>query len=140
MYIRWVVRKHKNAVIADMTFHDAYLVESFRDEENNPRQRTICYLGNIRQIGDEFPLIERELFLLRADRILASVPEVTEREYPQVLAQLRQKVPGLTRDEVRTAFANNLNWYRQWWAQNGGAPSRDELLAMLDSGGDVAPM
>lgn len=140
MYIRWVVRKHKNAEIAAVTFHDAYLVESFRDDENNPRQRTICYLGNIRQIGDEFPMIERELFLLRADRILASVPEVTEREYPQVLAQLRQKVPALTCDEVRLAFANNLNWYRQWWVQNGGAPSRDELLAMLDGSGEIEPM
>ena len=68
------------------------------------------------------------------------MPEVTEREYPQVLAQLRQKVPALTCDEVRTAFANNLNWYRQWWAQNGGAPSRDELLAMIDGAGEVAPM
>jgi predicted MarR family transcription regulator len=59
MYVRWVVRKHKNASVADTSFHDAYLVESYRDENGNPRQRTICYLGNIRQIAGEFPAIER---------------------------------------------------------------------------------
>ena len=77
MYIRWIVRRHKNASTANVVFHDAYLVESFRDLRETPRQRMVCYLGNIRQIDDEFPAIERELFLLRAERILASTPGVS---------------------------------------------------------------
>ena len=96
VYIRWVVRKHKNASVADMTFHDAYLVESFRDEVGNPRQRTISYLGNIREIGDEFPTIERELFMLRAERILSSLPELNGDERNEVLDLLRQRVLPLS--------------------------------------------
>jgi hypothetical protein len=132
MYVRWVVRKHKNASVADMTFHDAYLVESYRDEEQGPRQRTICYLGNIRQIGDEFPVIEREIFLLRADRILSSLPEVPPEEREQVINLLRQKVPELTHAQVLEAFRGNLAWYFRWWAEHGGAPSHEDILSMIE--------
>lgn len=132
MFIRWVVRRHKNAQVADMTFHDAYLLESYRDERNNPRQRTICYLGNIRQIGDEFPTIERELFFLRAERILSSMPEISGPEREQVLMLLRQKVPPLSDGEVLEAFRNNLRWYYSWWREQGRTPSRDEILALLE--------
>lgn len=133
MYVRWVVRKHKNAATANVAFYDAYLVESYRDDRNNPRQRTICYLGNIRKIGDEFPTIERELFLLRAERILATTPEVPLDERAAVLEQLRQKAPALTPDEVRTAFHNNLRWYYHWWRDHGGAPTREELIRFIDT-------
>lgn len=133
MYVRWVVRKHKNADTANVTFHDAYLVESYRDGDNTPRQRTICYLGNIRQIDDEFPTIERELFLLRAERILASTPAVPADERAPIIAMLRAKVPALTEAEVAEAFRNNMRWYYQWWRSRGGKPSREELLRMLES-------
>ena len=133
MYIRWVVRKHKNASVADMTFHDAYLVESFRDEIGNPRQRTISYLGNIREIGDEFPTIERELFMLRADRILSSLPELNGDERNEVLDLLRQRVLPLSKREVELAFQANLRWYQSWWRSNGNPPSREELLAMIEN-------
>lgn len=133
MYVRWVVRKHKNEAVADVTFHDAYLVESYRDEQNNPRQRTICYLGNIRQIGETFPTIERELFFLRAERILASMPDLTLEDREQTLLLLRQKVPELTPEEVTLAFRNNLRWYYQWWRGRGGrAPTREDLLRLLE--------
>ncbi len=132
MYIRWIIRKHRNEAVADVTFHDAYLVESFRDAANMPRQRTICYLGNIRQIGDTFPTIERELFFLRAERILASQPELNGDEREQTLALLRQKIPPLTDAEVLIAFRNNLRWYRNWWRERGVALRREDLLAMLD--------
>lgn len=133
MYVRWVVRKHKNEAVADVTFHDAYLVESYRDEQNNPRQRTICYLGNIRQIGDTFPTIERELFFLRAERILVSTPDIGAAEREQILLLLRQKVPELTPEEVLLAFRANLRWYYQWWRERGAsAPARAELLRLLD--------
>jgi hypothetical protein len=133
MYIRWIVRKHKNASTANVVFHDAYLVESFRDLRETPRQRQICYLGNIRQINDEFPAIERELFLLRAERILASTPEIKPDEYEAILDMLRQKVPALTEAEVAIAFHNNLRWYHQWWRERGCTPTREELLALIDS-------
>ncbi|MBP1464810.1 hypothetical protein EYB53_003710 [Candidatus Chloroploca sp. M-50] len=131
MYVRWVVRRHKNATIADTSFYDAYLVASYRDERGVPRQRTICYLGNIRQIGDEFPMIERELFLLRAERILLSIEELGEVDREEALDALRQKVPPLTREEVMTAFVENLRWYRRWWEQNGGGPTDDELIKIV---------
>lgn len=131
MYVRWVVRRHKNATIADTSFYDAYLVASYRDERGVPRQRTICYLGNIRQIGDEFPMIERELFLLRAERILLSIEDLGEVDREEALDALRQKVPPLTREEVMTAFVENLRWYRRWWEQNGGGPTDDELIKIV---------
>ena len=136
MYIRWVVRKHKNSTTANVTFHDAYLVESYRDETNNPRQRILCYLGNIRQIGDQFPTIERELFLLRAERILASTPEVPADERALVADLLREKVPPLTEGEVREAFRNNLRWYYRWCRERGSALTREDLLRLIEDAGD----
>ncbi len=132
MYIRWVVRKHKNASTANVVFHDAYLVESYRDERNTPRQRMICYLGNIRQIDDEFPTIERELFLLRAERILASTPDLPPDEREPALQLLRQKFPELNEAQVEEAFRNNLRWYYGWWRERGRDLSRKELLELIE--------
>jgi hypothetical protein len=131
VFIRWIVRGHKNDDVADVTFHDAYLVESFRDDEGQPRQRTISYLGNIRQIGATFPGIERELFLLRAELILQSLPTLSDADRQDVLKQLQQKVPPLNADEVLEAFRGNLQWYFRWWAENGGAPSSEAVLEMI---------
>lgn len=141
MYVRWVIRRHKNAAIADAAFHDAYLVESYRDERGAPRQRTVCYLGNIRQIGASFPTIERELFLLRAERILESIAELSPPDREEAMATLRLKVPPLTRDEVLLAFSENLRWYRRWWEQHGNIPNDDELLAIIrDARGQIGPV
>lgn len=131
MFIRWIVRGHKNDSIADVTFHDAYLVESYRDDDGQPRQRTVSYLGNIRQIGEKFPGIERELFLLRAELILDSIPEVSDADQQDILKQLQQKVPPLEADEVILAFRGNLQWYFRWWSENGGTPSAQEILQMI---------
>lgn len=141
MYVRWVIRRHKNAAIADTSFFDAYLVESFRDQKGAPRQRTVCYLGNIRQIGGQFPTIEREIFLLRAERILDTVGELTEGDRMEAMRALRQKVPPLNRDEVIWAFTENLRWYRLWWEQHGGGPSDEELLKIVQTArGRVGPI
>ncbi|NJN15748.1 MAG: hypothetical protein HC822_05415 [Oscillochloris sp.] len=141
MYVRWVVRHHKNAAIADTSFYDAYLVESYRDERGAPRQRTICYLGNIRQIGNEFPTIERELFLLRAERILETIGELSEADRAEALAALRQKVPPLNHEEVIWAFTENLRWYRRWWEQHGGGPDDEEMLRIVqEARGRVGPV
>lgn len=137
VYIRWVVRRHKNASVADMSFHDAYLVESFRDDQGSPRQRTLSYLGNIRQIGDQFPSIERELFLLRADRILCSLPELNGAERDEVMNILRERVPPLNTDEVERAFRANLRWYQRWWRENGTPPTAEQIIAMLDAPGGI---
>lgn len=132
MFIRWIVRGHRNAEVADVTFHDAYLVKSYRDEEGQPRQNTVAYLGNIRQIGAEFPTIERELFLLRARLIMQSMPELDTDDIETTLGQLQEKIPPLNAEEVRIGFEASLMWYLQWWQSNGGRPSRDEIMAMLD--------
>jgi hypothetical protein len=131
MYVRWVVRRHKNAAVADMSFHDAYLVESYRDERGSPRQRTICYLGNIRQMSDEFPPIERELFLLRAERILQGIEQLSSDDRANVLAMLHQKVHPLTTPEVLAAFTENLRWYQRWWQKTGEGPTEEELIQLL---------
>jgi hypothetical protein len=141
MYVRWIVRRHKNANIADTSFFDAYLVESYRDQKGAPRQRTVCYLGNIRQIGDQFPTIEREIFLLRAERILESIEELSDSDRQEVIGDLRQRVPPLSHDEVIWAFTENLRWYKLWWEEHGGGPSDQELLRIIQSArGRVGPI
>ncbi|NJK79387.1 MAG: hypothetical protein HC828_15255 [Blastochloris sp.] len=141
MYVRWVVRRHKNATIANTTFHDAYLVESFRDEGGNPRQRTVCYLGNIRQIGEEFPPIERELFLLRAEGILYSIDDLSETDCIEILDMLQEKVAPLSPGEVRAAFVENVRWYRRWLERGGNAPTETELLQIIkEAQGNLGPM
>lgn len=136
MFVRWIVRGHKNSEIVDVTFHDAYLVESYRDDEGQPRQRTISYLGNIRQIGDTFPGIERELFMLRADMILRSIPRLSDMDRKEVLLLLQKKVPPMTGQEVNQAFRSNLQWYFQWWQENGGAPSQEQVRKMIADAAD----
>lgn len=141
MYVRWVVRRHKNTTVANTSFHDAYLVESYRDERGNPRQRTICYLGNIRQIDGEFPPIERELFLLRAERILTSMENMNPIDCEETINMLHQKVQPLTASEVLAAFTENVRWYRRWWEQNGGGPSEEEINHIIrESGATLGPM
>lgn len=141
MYVRWIVRRHKNVAVADTSFHDAYLVESYRDESGSPRQRTICYLGNIRQIGSDFPPIERELFMLRAERILVSIAEVSDSDREEVLEMLQQKVRPLSHSEVLRAFIENLRWYRRWWERHGGGPSEEEILRLVrEARGMPGPM
>jgi hypothetical protein len=141
MYVRWIIRRHKNASVADASFCDAYLVESYRDERGAPRQRTVCYLGNIRQIGDQFPTIERELFLLRAERILDSTGEVSAADRQAAMSALRQRVPPLNNDEVILAFSENLRWYRRWWEEHGTDLNDIDLLQIIQTArGRVGPV
>jgi hypothetical protein len=139
VFVRWVIRKHKNTSVADVTFHDAYLVESFRDDASNPRQRTICYLGNIRQMGTEFPSIERELFFLRAERILRSVPDMSGPDRQGVLRQLREKVLPLSDAEVIEAFQLNLRWYASFWRERGINLSATDLLTLIETAIEAEP-
>jgi hypothetical protein len=141
MYVRWVVRHHKNAAIANTSFHDAYLVESYRDDRGRPRQRTICYLGNIRQIDEDFPAIERELFLLRAERILHGFDELSSDDRDGIMAMLHHKVHPLSNTEVMAAFTENLRWYRRWLDENDMSLSDEELLHIVrDSKGRPGPL
>jgi hypothetical protein len=136
VYVRWIVRGHKNAQ-ADVTFHDAYLVESYRDEQGSPRQRTIAYLGNVREIRETFPIIERELFLLRAEFILEDIAEVSPADQKHVLNILQEKVPPSTEDEVMDGFVNTLQWYIRWWRENGTVPDTEEMLDMIERAKDL---
>ncbi len=132
MYIRWIVRKHKNTATANVAFHDAYLVESYRNDRDAPRQRTICYLGNIRQIDDGFPALEREIFFLRAERIIASTPDIPPDERELIADLLREKIPPLTETEVMIAFRNNIRWFLAWYRLRDRAIEPAELLRMAE--------
>jgi hypothetical protein len=116
-----------------MTFHDAYLIESYRDAKGKPRQRTVAYLGNIRQIDEDLPNIERELFLARARSTLERLPEVSEEELDNVMEQLHRKVPPLTNNEVFLAFQQNLRWFYQWCEVNNTQPPTVEELQRIVS-------
>lgn len=131
MFVRWIVRGHKNSEIANVTFHDAYLLESYRDENGNPRQRTITYLGNLREIDSEFPTIERELFLIRADCILETLAELSAEDRDDILNQLKQRVKPLNEEEVMIGFKNTIRWYYRWWQDNGRVPSVDDLVKQI---------
>jgi hypothetical protein len=133
VFIRWITRGHKSPHATKVTFHDAYLVESYRNENGQPRQRIITYLGNIREIGGTLPGIERELFLLRAVRALSTVPNLTEEEREHLTTQLHRRVPPLSRDEVIEGFRNTIHWYHHWLHEHGGAPSQEEILALIEA-------
>ena len=131
MFVRWVVRGHKNSDIVNVTFHDAYLVESYRDEQGEPRQRTVSYLGNVRQIAQEFPAIERGLFLLRTQAILASLEELSPADREQTMLQIQKRIPPLSHDEMMIGFVNTLRWYYRWWQTHDSVPSDEEILRIL---------
>ena len=140
MYINWVVRKHENPHAAHVSFYDAYLMESFRDKAGIPRHRMLKYLGNIRQVGDNFPAMERELFLREAYAILQDITEFSEAEREDVLQQLHLKVPPLTWEEVEQGFRQNLYWYGQWCDQTQHPlPTRDKLEDLLDEHKPMKP-
>ena len=131
VFVRWVVRGHKNSDIANVTFHDAYLVESYRDDNGSPRQRTVSYLGNVRQIDDEFPAIERGLFLLRTQTILDSIAELSDEDREQTMEQIQRRIQPLNDDEVMIGFVNTLRWYYRWWQQHDTVPSDEEVMRMV---------
>ena len=132
MYVKWVVRQHKNVQAAYIAFHDAYLMESYRDMVGVPRQRTIAYLGNVRQYDDTFPAIERELFLLRVHTILQGIPALSLNDHHAILQQLHLKVPPLAWAEVQQSFHMNLHWYAQWCRQaHQPLPTAEEFERLL---------
>jgi hypothetical protein len=132
LYIRWITRKHKNRYAAHMIFHDAYLVESYRDVSGASRQKTFAYLGNIRQIGDNFPHIERELFFLQVRQKLSELAGISDEECRGILQQLYQRVAPLTYHEVILAFQQNLHWFFHWYAiHNMHPPTAAEIHRMI---------
>jgi len=132
MYIRWIVRHHKNAETANVSFYDAYLVESYRDDAGQPRQRTIGYLGNIRQINGEFSALEREIFFIRAERILAGIPVIDAAERASINALIRLKIPTLTASEVERAFRNNIRWFKRWRLSRDIPLTHQEIVEILE--------
>lgn len=133
MYIRWVTRKHKSALSAPMVFHDAYLVESYRDEQGRPRQRTICYLGNLRQIADRIPPVESELFLSRASQILDGLALSSPVNCAEVMEQLRDQLPVLTPEAALGALTEQLGWFYEWWSQYGTTPAEEVIAGVVGS-------
>jgi hypothetical protein len=131
VYIRWIKRGHKNEYAAHVTFHDAYLAESYRDQSEHPRQRTLAYLGHIRQIDGQFSAIEREIFLLRAQEMMEKVLKLSPVEIDEMLAQLHRHVPPANYAEALRAFRENLRWFYQWCKNNQVAFPTRELQTYL---------
>jgi hypothetical protein len=132
MYIRWITRRHKSSLSAQTVFHDAYLVESYRDERDRPRQRTLCYLGNLRQIEGEVPLIESELFLTRATQALHCCAVTTPIDVQAILEDLRRSLPALTPDAARGVFMKQLSWFHQWWRDHGDSDADHEVQRIVE--------
>jgi hypothetical protein len=70
---------------------------------------------------------------MRARIIMQSTPNLSEADINQALRQLEDKIPPLTAEEVRVGFENSLLWYYHWWRENGGQPTRKELIALLEN-------
>ena len=132
MYIRWIKRGHKNQYAAHVTFYDAYLVESYRDEDEQPRQRTLSYLGNIRQIDGSFSAIERELFLIRAKELMDTVLKLSPADCDEMLAQLHRRVPPASYKEAVRAFHENCRWFYDWCKANHVTFPMHEVNACLE--------
>ncbi|HEX2913621.1 MAG TPA: hypothetical protein VH186_22650 [Chloroflexia bacterium] len=126
MYVKWVVRKHKNEELANIVFYDAYLVQSYKNEAGDPRQRTIAYLGNLRQIDGQFPVIERALFYIRMeDGISRNVPAetLTEEERQKLYAGLATVAPAPTEQEIRHSEMLNQHWHQGFWRARALRPT-----------------
>jgi hypothetical protein len=133
VYIRWIVRKHKNTQALHMKFHDAYLTYSYRNRHGKPRQHTVAYLGSLREINDKFPAIERELFLLRAGQILNSLPDLPIGEHESIWRLLQKVAHPLSRQEVTEAFHQNLRWYLQTCQIHGYLiPTANEINQLIE--------
>ncbi len=118
MYVKWVIRRHKNEELANITFFDAYLVQSYKNALGEPRQRTIAYLGNLRQINNVFPVIERALFYVRMEESLKKdlSPDIfTEDERAKLYAGLSEVAPVPTEQELRQGAELQELWYTNYW-------------------------
>lgn len=118
MYVKWVVRKHKNEELANIVFYDAYLVQSYKNEAGDPRQRTIAYLGNLRQIDGQFPVIERALFYVRMEDTMARhLPSnrLSEEERQKLYAGLATVAPAPSDEEIRHSELLNQRWHNNYW-------------------------
>lgn len=118
MYIRWVHRHHKSSASAGVIFLDAYLVENYRNEQGRPRQRPICYLGNVRQIDGCVPAAERELFLRGARQALDHAAAHEPIDQDQVLALLQRRLPPCSPEEVAELLRLQLTSFYETWTRD----------------------
>lgn len=126
MYVKWVVRRHKNEELANINFYDAYLVQSYKNEAGEPRQRTIAYLGNLRQIDGQFPVIERALFYVRMEDTMARnlTPDLlTEEERQKLYAGLATVAPAPSDEEIRQSETLNRQWHNNYWRARALKPA-----------------
>lgn len=144
MYVKWVVRRHKNEELANITFYDAYLVQSYKNEEGEPRQRTIAYLGNLRQIDNVFPVIERALFYIRMEENLYyNLPAGTlnDEERGKLYNGLSAVAPPPTTEEIERGQVWNNSWHSIFWRERAAKPhdiSAGYAQVTADFDGDTA--
>lgn len=125
MYVKWVIRRHKNEELANITFYDAYLVQSYKNEEGEPRQRTLAYLGNLRQIDGIFPVIERALFYIRMEENLYhNLPSgvLNEEERNKLYNGLSAVAPPPTAEEIERGQVWNNSWHSVFWKERAAKP------------------
>jgi hypothetical protein len=126
MYVKWVVRRHKNEELANIVFYDAYLVQSYKNEASEPRQRTLAYLGNLRQIDGQFPVIERALFYIRMEDTMTrnlSQDLLSEDERQKLYAGLAAVAPAPTEEEIRQSENLNQRWHTGYWRARAARPA-----------------
>lgn len=133
MYIRWIERRHKNPASAHVVFHDAYLVECYRNEAGKPRQRVVCYLGNLRRVADTIPLIEGAIFLHRATDALAEVAATEQIDIAGVMQMLQQALPPLSPARMDELFTSLFAWYLQWADHNQVADPEMKLQQLVST-------
>lgn len=131
MYIRWVHRRHKNETSRNLIFHDAYLVENYRNHQGHPRQRVICFLGNLREFDGEVPLSEWELFLSRAERILAEQAIQTQIDRDHILSRLEQYGPTCTPDDITELLCAQVESFCHWWERYGQGCPYQEIARVM---------
>ncbi|NWJ44667.1 MAG: hypothetical protein HXX08_02195 [Chloroflexi bacterium] len=126
MYVKWVIRRHKNEDLAKITFYDAYLVQSYKNGAGEPRQRTIAYLGNLRLINGSFPVIERALFYTRMEEYLRHEvpPELfTEEERIKLYTGLAEVAPAPTEEEIQQGSEIHAVWHANYFQAHSLSPS-----------------
>ncbi len=142
MYVKWVVRRHKNEELANIVFYDAYLVQSYKNEASEPRQRTLAYLGNLRQIDGQFPVIERALFYIRMEDTMAhnlSQDLLSEDERQKLYSGLAVVAPAPTEEEIRQSESLNQRWHNGYWRARAARPADVSagFAQIVDENGNV---
>jgi hypothetical protein len=89
---------HKNIIIVPRYVLICELVESYRNENKQPRQRTIAYLAAIEEKEIKNPL-KRDLYWLKIDNILKRL-NLNQTDEAKIRQSINEQVPRPSEKEV----------------------------------------